>query len=419
LFLKVKEKVFYGWVVVFASVIFACAIMGVRMSFGVFFKSLASEFEMTRAATSGVFSINMIFGVVFTILGGLALDKYGPRLVFLLMGLFTGLSLLLTSQAGSLWQLYLSYSLLFSVGTAALYPVLMGTVSRWFDKRRGFAMGIASSGVGLGSITFAPFASFLISNFGWRVAYIVMGLVASFLVIFASRLLRNDPSEVGTLPYGAELKTAPAGVQGREEIPQPTGFLLSQALRTKNYWLIAFIWLFWAFGAMLVMTHIIPYATDVGISAMQAATIISVMGGFTVLSGVLVGRISDVLGRKIPAISCALLRLGALIGLIWARELWTFYLFAVAFGISIGGNSAMISTMVVDIFGRRKIGAILGTLSAVFAIGSAIGPFIGGLVYDVNNSYTVAFLIGAGVTLIVVILLALIRLESQGIACED
>jgi len=176
--LRLKDKLFYGWVVVAAFFIVGTIIWGIRFSFGVFFNSIESEFNLTRAATSTIFSIYMVLGGVFAILGGWALDRYEPRIVVLLMGLFTGLGLLLTSQTNSLWQLFITYSLLLSIGTNATYVVLTSTVSRWFDKKRGLALGIAGSGVGLGMMVMAPFATYLISNFDWRMAYIGIGLIA-------------------------------------------------------------------------------------------------------------------------------------------------------------------------------------------------------------------------------------------------
>ena len=169
--LKLKDKLFYGWVVVASFFIIGTAIWGIRFTFGVFFKSIESEFTLTRTATSAIFSTQMVLGGVFTILGGWVLDRYGPRIVILLMGLFAGLSLLLTSQTNAVWQLFLTYSLLLAMGTSAIYVGVMSTVSRWFDRRRGLALGLASVGAGLGPMIMAPFATYLIANFDWHGVY--------------------------------------------------------------------------------------------------------------------------------------------------------------------------------------------------------------------------------------------------------
>ncbi len=146
--LRIKDRVFYGWVVVIDLLIIFTIMFGTRFSFGIFFKSIEGDFNLTRTATSGIFSIHMVFCAAFAFLGGWALDRYGPRTILFLMGLFTGLSLILTSQTTSAGQLFITYSLLLAIGTGAGFVVTMATASRWFARKRGFALGIALSGEG-------------------------------------------------------------------------------------------------------------------------------------------------------------------------------------------------------------------------------------------------------------------------------
>ena len=144
-----RDRLFYGWVVVIACLLINTIIQGTRYSFGVFFKSIEGEFELTRTLTSGVFSVYMVLYSAIAILGGWALDRYGPKVVVFLMGIFVGLSLILTGRTGSAWQLFITYSLLLAIGTGAVYTVLMATTARWFEQKRGLALGITSSGVGV------------------------------------------------------------------------------------------------------------------------------------------------------------------------------------------------------------------------------------------------------------------------------
>ena len=143
-----KEGVFYGWVIVFACFIITATLCGVSYCFGLFLKTLESEFNLSRAVTSSVFSTNMVFYGVFAVVGGNLLDRSGPRAVVLLMGLFTGVSLFLTSQTGSAWQLFITYGLLLAVGTGPGYTVVMATTSRWFNRKRGLALGMVGSAAG-------------------------------------------------------------------------------------------------------------------------------------------------------------------------------------------------------------------------------------------------------------------------------
>ncbi len=410
--LRLKDRLFYGWVVVLAFLVIGTTIYGTRYSFGVFFKALQSEFDLSRTATSGIFSTTMVLVSIFGFLGGWALDRYGPRGIILLMGLFTGLSLLLTSQTNSSWQLFITYSLLLSVGSGAIFVVIMSTVSRWFDKKRGFALGIASAGTGLGTVIMAPFATYLISDFGWRTAYIVIALIVWAIVIPLSRLLRKEPYEIGALPDGAKPDSRQMGIQkpkNREDGIPPTDLSLRQAFRTGSFWLFGFIWILFASCLFLVLTHIVPHATDMGISAGKAATVLSLLGGTNIVGRVLIGRASDRIGRKVTVIICALLQAGAMVWLIWSQELWMFYLFALVYGFAYGGYTPSVTALIGDTFGLRNIGVIFGMLEIGWGIGAAIGPAIGGLIFDASNSYSMAFLIGALAMLVATLLVALVR----------
>ena len=409
--LGLKDKLFYGWVVVAVFLVSGITLYGIHFSFGIFFKSIESEFSLTRAATSAILSANLLLAGLYSFFAGWALDRYGPKIVVLLMGVFTGLSLLLTSQTGSSWQLFITYSLLLAMGTGALFVVPMSTVSRWFDKKRGLALGMASSGVGLGPLVMAPFATYLIASFSWRVAYIVIGLIAWLIVIPLSRLLRGDPYEIGALPDG--VKTLPKDTESEEGIIQPAHLSLPQALRTRSFWLVMFIWVLYASNIFLVFTHLVPHATDIGFSAMEAAAIVSLIGGAAVAGRVVLGTVSDRMGRKVTAIICALLQAGAMMWLLWANDLWMFYLFALVYGFAFGGMSPVMAALIGDTFGLGRIGAILGMLEVGFGIGAAIGSAVGGFIFDVSNSYFLAFLLGAAVMLVATLLIALIRREAN------
>jgi len=412
--LKLKDRLFYGWVVVTVCFIVATVIYGINYSFGVFLKPLGSEFGLTRGAISGVFSVYMLFGCVFGIWGGWALDRYGPRVVALFMGLFTGLSLLLISQTNAPWQLFITYGLLLPLGTGATYMVIMATASRWFDKKRGLALGIASSGAGLGTLLMAPFATYLIANVGWRIAYIVVGLIAWLVIIPLSRLLKKDPAEIGVLPDGMNSTSNETGIEEerREDNTELAGLSLLQASKTGSFWLLGAIWLLYSFCYLLVLTHIVPHATDIGIPAMEAAVILSLMGGSNIAGRLLMGRVSDSMGRKATAIICALLVVGAMVWLIRSQDLWMFYLFGIMCGFSFGGFDPAVTALIGDIFGLRSIGIIMGILNVAFGIGSAIGPAVGGFVFDAGKSYSTAFLAGALAMLITALLIVLIKQES-------
>ncbi|MBI4187953.1 MAG: MFS transporter [Chloroflexi bacterium] len=414
--LWLRDRLFYGWVMVAALFLCGAAFWGMRFSFGVFFKSIESEFTLSRTVTSAVFSLYGMLGSVFAGFGGWALDRYGPRLVILMMGLFTGLGLVLTSQTNSAWQLFVTYSLLLAMGTGAAYVVEMSTILRWFEKKRGLALGITGSGGGAGTIAIAPLATYLITSFNWRTAFIVLGLAVWLLVIPLSRLLKRDPQEIGALPDGVRLgsvKSTAAGLTIGNNIIQRGSLSLAQAFRTRSFWLVFLIWLFFGITVFMILAHIVPHVTDIGFSPGQAASVLSLISGTSVAGRVLMGFVSDRISRKMAVIICSVLQGGAMVWLIWSRELWMLYLFAVAYGFAYGGVGPVVAALLGDTFGLGKIGAILGVLELGYGVGAFLGPVIGGFIFDTTSSYSIAFLIGALAMLIMLVLVTFIRQEKR------
>ena len=388
-------RLFYGWIVVATSFVIYALTLGSRYCFGVFFKSLGNEFDLTRMATSSIFSIYMVLCPIFAVIGGRILDRYGPRLVVFSMGIFTGLSLLLTGQANSSWQLFLGYSVFFAVGTGPGYSVLMSTASRWFNKKRGLALAITSSGGGLGTIALAPFTAYIISSFDWRTAYAVLGLIVGLAITPLSMLLKKEPAEIGMFPDGDKTPSdTTAGVNSNDN-PHAGSVTLAQALRTRNFWFIGSVWLLFSLCLHFIYTHIVPFATDMGVSTAEAALVLGLIGIVSIPGRLVIGVISDKTGRKPSAMICGLLQVGAMVWVAWAQELWMFYLFAIVYGFALGGFDIPVTALIGDIFGLQSLGEIMGVLIIGWGLGAAIGPAIGGLIFDVNKTYFMAFMLGA------------------------
>ncbi|MFC1907374.1 MFS transporter [Chloroflexota bacterium] len=406
-----KDRIYYGWVVVSVLLIILSMILGTRYTFGVFFKSIASEFDLTRAATSGIFSTLMVLCSVFAVLGGWALDRYGPRIIFFIMGIFISLSLLLTSQTYTAWQLLVTYSFLLAMGTGAGFALVTATASKWFVKKRGLALGIALSGEGLGTLVMPPIAAYLIADLGWRTALLIIGLMAGVVIINLSLLLKDNPSLAEapnrvTPPH--EYMKAPRSDEG-----QLISYSLLAALKTNSFWFLWVIWFLFSLCWHLVLTHIVPYTTDIGISATISASILALIGGITIPSRLIMGWISDRIGRKLTATICASIQALAMIWLALSSELWMLYMFAAIYGLSFGGLSTMIAVLISETFGLKNLGVITGALVVGFATGAAVGPLIAGLIYDVSNEYFIAFIVGAAAMLLVALIMPLIKRKEM------
>ena len=408
-----EERLYYGWIVLAALLIVTTTFFGISFSFGVFFKSLQEAFGWTRVMTSGVFSVYMVFYAVFAIAGGWALDRYGARIVITLMGLFTGLSLLLTSQVDKPWQLFITYSLLLAIGTGPCYAIITATASRWFASRRGLAVGIVTSGTSLGILVMTPISAYLISNYGWQTSYFILGFIAFIIIIPSAQLLRKSPSEIAALSKNEKLESTNPGSLEEQPHSAPAGLHLLQTAKTRNFWLVYFIWLLFAFCLYTVTTHIVPHAIDLGINPIQAASILSLTGGIGILGKIVMGRVSDSIGRKNAAMICTLLIAGAMLWLTQSSDLWMLYLFAAAFGFSYGGLGPPVSAFVSDTFGLRHIGLILGILEIGWGTGAAAGPALAGYIFDARGEYVIAFLTAMTAMLLATVLASLLKTPNN------
>jgi predicted MFS family arabinose efflux permease len=265
----------------------------------------------------------------------------------------------------------------------------------------------------VGAIILAPFATYLISSFDWRMAFLVLGLMSSIGMIAASLFLIKEPRDIGQLPYGRKLEPKEKDLARTESGLEPASLTLSQACRMQPFWFLGLSWLSLSLGLHMVFIHVVPYAVDMGIAPMDAAFILSVMGLANIPGRLIVGRLSDAMGTKAVGVSCALIQLGAMLWLIGSSQLWMLYAFAAVYGFLWGGSATVITVLTADIFGMRSLGAIMGMMSGGWAIGAAIGPAIGGCLFDLSGHYSVAFAAGAASLFAAASFMGLIRRTSH------
>jgi len=361
----------------------------------VFLESIEIEFGLARGTTSSIFSLYMMLCFLLAIVGGWALDKYGPRKVGFFVAAFTGLALVVSSQIRASWHLFMSYSFLLSLGTGPIYTLANSTTSRWFDRKRGLAVGISSSGGGLGAIILSPLAAYLISAYDWRVAFMVLGVIAWIVMGGSSLSLKQDPFEAGLLPDGAARGVAQGEMGAPDARGERSGRSFYQALGMSQLWFLGLIWSFFSLSLHLVFVHTVPYAVGQGISPMDASIVIGIIGGSNIPGRIILGQLSDMWGRKPLAIMCSVVQGSSLIWLIWSKELWMLYVFACIFGFLWGGFGAVSTALTGDVFGTQSIGSIMGIMSAFWAVGAAVGPACGGYIFDAYSSYVAAFVLGA------------------------
>jgi OFA family oxalate/formate antiporter-like MFS transporter len=409
-------RFFYGWVVVAAAFCVALVAYGVQYSFGIFIDPLTEDFGWSTTLVTGAASLFMFSRGALAIFTGWVTDRYGPRIIVAIGGLFLGLGLILTSQSSTAWQLYLFYGLMGGFGLSIAYAPLMATVSRWFASKRGLAIGIVAAGIGMGTAVMSLLASHLVATYEWRLSYIIIGLLALIIIIPGAFLLRRSPEDKGLLPLGkAEAK---AGNEENLNIAKKEGSLTSEraglslrdAARTRAFWLLLAIIIFWSICLQMVMINIVYHAIKgLGILEGVAATFLSVIGISSIIGRLAMGAVSDRLGGKRTLVICLVLQALAMFWLLRATDIWMLYLFAAVFGFAYGGCVPQLPVIAGEIFELKSIGAIVGVQMLGVAIGGAIGPVLGGYVFAVTQSYHFAFMVGGICTIVALILLAFIR----------
>jgi MFS family permease len=404
------SRIHPAWVVLGAVTFGLLATSGVRSSFGVFIKPMEAEFGWDRTALSVVASLSLfLYGAVGPLVGRLA-DRWGPRGVFAVSTVLLGVGALATSWIVTLWQLYLTAGIVTALGAGgAGMPVAAAVATRWFDARRGLVLGIAGGGMAAGQLLIVPLAMWLTVSWGWRWTFLVLGAGFLFAVVpLVLALVRDDPRDLGLRPYGAKEGGRP---ETRAEIAaQRTGVL--QAARTAPFWLLAGS--FWVCGyttSGLVLTHLIPHATEHGFHAGQAAQALGVMGALNVAGTVLSGVICDRFGQKGPLAGYYLLRGLSLVFLPYVDTVPGLFAFAAVFGLNYISTVPATTAITARIYGRHSVGELSGWIFFSHQVGSAIGSLAGGYLYDRFGDYTVAFHSAALVAFVATGLVLAIREE--------
>jgi MFS family permease len=384
-----ESGLFYGYLIVGASLLIMSIMWGGYYAFGVFFKPVLNEFGWTKAMTSGAFSLASILNGLLTIAAGRITDKFGPRMVMTVCGLFLGLGFMLMSQMRDIFHLYLFYGIFIGVGMSGSFIPLTSTVARWFSKRRGLMTGIVTAGTGIGALIGPPVASRLISIYGWRTSYFILGGISLLTVVLSAQLIKRDPKQVGRVPYGENQIE-----EGRWNL-RVEGFSLREAVHASQFWIFCMTGFCYGYCVFAIMVHMTPHAIESGIPAIRAANILATIGGLAILGKVLLGRAGDIVGNRRTLMLGFILMSVALIGLVSAKIGWMLFLIAGLFGFAYGGIAVSHSPLVAELFGLRSHGLIFGVFAVSVSWGAATGPFLTGYLFDVTNSYQMAFLLCA------------------------
>jgi MFS family permease len=392
--------IFYGWKVVAAAFVILFTAYGAQYSFGVFFNALVQEFGWSRANLSGVFSLYAFGYSVYGFPAGRLNDVWGPTRVIACGAVFLGGALAAMALVSELWQPYVFYGVVAAIGMGTAYVPCNGTVVKWFTRRRGLAVGLASSGGSMGTFVMPPLAQLAVGALGWRGAYLLLGAIVFTVLTSAAPLLRRDPESMGLHPDGV------AAPPSATRVVTGGGLTLAEAMRTRTFWRLAVAFAATWIPVFIPLVHLVPLARDLGHAPMHAAAAVSVVGAGAVLGRLVMGLVSDRIGRR-PTIALGMgLQAVAFTSFTVAHGLPSLYAAALLFGFSYGTVSTLFPAIVGDFFGRAHAATIVGSLFALAGCMAAWGPLLAGASYDASGSYRAAFLLAAGLNLVAVVLVA-------------
>jgi MFS family permease len=375
------------WTVVGVSTAINALAWGARSTFALFYVAMLEEFAWGRGPTALGYSLSWLGFVVFAPVAGWLSDRWGTRTVVTGGGVILGVALALTGQVTSLAQYYLCFGVLGAAGIAGMLIPSTTIVARWFVRSRGTAMGVLSTGPGSG-VVFYPLNAWLIASLGWRMALVVFGCIVAAATVSLTLLYREPPADEDR-PVGGEDARPSRG-------PRVTGeaWTLRRALRSIRLWAAFIMTALGVIGFQIMATHQVAHAVDRGFPQHTVVWLFAFGAGCMMAGNLLGGWLSDRVGRGwvfVLGTVVAILGIGCFALMRGPQDLVLLLLYTVS-GFGFGMRIAQLSTIPADVFAGPHLGAILGVVQAGGGLGGAIGPFLGGWLFDVTESYRLAFM---------------------------
>jgi MFS family permease len=390
------NKVFYGWWILVAAVT-ANIISGGTAIYGLtlFIKPVIAEFGWSYLEVSSAIAITgVLVGILSPVIGGFV-DRFGSRKVVLISSVVVGTSFIILGFTNSIFTFYLAFAVM-AAGSSGIGSIpLQAVIGNWFRRRMGFAMGIASAGVGLGGLLL-PAIAWLILTWDWRTASFAVGVGICIVMPALAMVLRQRPEEYGYYPDGD--KPSPlfqTGSTGRPVPETADGVTARKALTTRTFWLLALAYSIYFMGLNAVILHVVPFLQSVNLEPATAAFLATALAIISNVGRVGYGYLGDRIPRKHAFAITFLSQALGLTVVLFAPSALALGLFVLLYGTGYGGSVALSSAMTREYFGRIAFGAIQGWFFAATTLAGMAGPMFAGWIFDINQSYNTAWMVFA------------------------
>ena len=371
-------KLFYGWIIVGVGIVVTCIGFGAMLTLSIFLQPMAEAMGWSRTGIAAAALLNFLCMGLGAFMWGALSDRYGTRAVVLCGGALLGLGMVLASQATTLLQFQLLYGMIVGVASGSFYAPLTSTTTKWFTRNRSLAVALVSAGLSVGATVMAPLARWLITSYDWRIAMWVIGDLVWLVILPAAFLVRDPPA--ATAP-GAPAASAAAG-------PDLT---IAQVVRTPQFAAIALTHFACCAAHSGPIFHMVTHAIDRGVPTMAAATVLSAAGLASLSGKIGCGIFADRVGPKRTLVAGLTLQAVAIILYLFSGGLASFYALALVFGFAYGGVMPLYAILVREYFGERVMGSAFGAVALAATLGMALGPWMGGWLYDALGSYAWMF----------------------------
>ena len=384
-----RPAVFYGWWVVAGFSFMTLTSTGIRHAVGPFLKPITADLGLDRATFSIVIAVSLFLYGLFGPLTGIVLDRFGARVTATAGTLMVVVALLLTGLVRGFWDFFLVYGVLLSLGLALIGPVLAsGVTARWFNKRRGTALSMLASASMTGMSLLVPMVTWLILTRGWRSAYILVAIgVLVILLPVSLWVIRESPESMGLGMDGGTPEPAASGAAAKRVTAM-------EAMQTLAFWQLGGSFFTCGFSMSLLSAHGVPMLTDHGYTPMFASWALGILGASSIGGTMILGAISDRIGRR-PVLSSIYAGRILIFGGFFLIRDNPIAIVAVAIlgGITMSGTGSMTSALTADIWGRYSVSRVLGVIFLVHQTGSAIGSWLAGALFEATGGYGAAFIL--------------------------
>lgn len=381
------ERRFFGWRIVSAAFTVLFVVYGIQFSFGTFVGDVVKDTGWSENRLQLIFAIYIGLYSALSAVSGWLTDRLGPRPIVAVGAVLLTSGYLLWATANSLMVVAIGMAVVAPLGMSCSWVPCNATVVRWFVLRRGLATAIATAGGSLANILVPPIAAILVSAYGWRIAVLSMSIVGGICMLLSSIVLERDPEGIGQQPDGQLQVATDLGRDVAE------GMTPAEAWRNPNYWKVFGMYALTFTAVFVPFVHGVQFAQSLGASLQTASTVISAIGIGGLAGRLVMGPVSDRIGRKNAVMLALLVETASFVGMAGSNSLWLLYPSAAAFGFAYGGGVVVFPPLVADLFGRAHAGSIVGRIFATAGTMAAIGPYAAQMLHDALGNYRWPFLL--------------------------